>query len=156
MKKMSLISLVVIFALTSCKHETKVMEETYKDGSPKRECVYKGSGDTREIIKETTWYPMKKVQMVGEYKEKKRDGKWIYYYDNGNVWSEGYFKNGKSEGKRITHYQNGKIFYVGYYKEDQRVGVWTFYDEKGTLVKSVDYSKGQEKNQVPISLKPGK
>jgi len=79
----------------------------------------------------------------------KRDGKWIYYYENGNVWSEGFFKDGKSDGKRTTHYENGKIFYEGYYKDDRRVGVWKFYDEKGTLVKSVDHSKELEKGLKP-------
>ena len=139
MKKYYLISLLVIFILTSCTKETKVMEETYPNGSPKRECVYKGKGTSRDLIRETTWYPDKKIQMTGEFKEKKRDGKWIYYYENGNVWSEGFFKDGKSDGKRTTHYENGKIFYEGYYREDKRVGVWKFYDEKGKFLKSVDY-----------------
>jgi antitoxin component YwqK of YwqJK toxin-antitoxin module len=151
MKKYCLISPLVFFAFTSCTHETKVMEETYPDGSPKRECVYKGKDTSRELIRETTWYPNKKIQMSGEFKEKKRDGKWIYYYENGNVWSEGFFKDGKSDGKRTTHYENGKIFYEGYYQEDRRVGVWKFYDEKGTLVKSVDYNKELNRVQKPSS-----
>ena len=147
MKKYCFIFLLVIFALTSCTHETKVMEETYPNGSPKRECVYKGKGASRDLIRETTWYPDKKIQMTGEFKGKKRDGKWIYYYENGNVWSEGFFKDGKSDGKRTTHYENGKIFYEGYYQEDRRVGVWKFYDEKGKFLKSVDYSKEMKKTQ---------
>ena len=149
MKKKCLISLLVILALTSCTRETRVTEESYPDGSPKRECVYKGKDASRELIRETTWYPKKKIQMIGEYKKNKRDGKWIYYYNNGNIWSEGFFKDGKSDGKRITHYENGKIFYEGYYQEDRRVGIWKFYDEKGNLVKSVDYSKEAEKKLRP-------
>jgi len=145
MKKHFLITLLVIFALTACVHETKVMEEIYPDGSPKRECVYKGKEGSRELVRETTWYPHKKVQMMGEYKENKRDGKWIYYYENGNVWSEGFFKNGKSDGKRVTHYENGHIFYIGFYQEDRRVGTWKFFDEKGKFLKSVDYDKEKEK-----------
>ena len=94
-KEICLIALLVVFAVTSCTHETRVMEETYPNGSPKRECVYKGNDTSRELIRETTWYPDKKIQMTGEYKEKKRDGRWIYYYENGNVWSEGFFKKGK-------------------------------------------------------------
>lgn len=142
-------SLLVIFAIISCTHETKIMEETYPNGSPKRECIYKGKDASRELIRETTWYPNKKVQMSGEFKEKKRNGKWIYYYENGNVWSEGFFKDGKSDGKRTTYYENGRIFYEGYYQEDRRVGIWKFYDEKGTLVKSVDYNKELNKDQKP-------
>jgi len=145
MNKYVLITLLAAAVFSSCTHETKIVEETYTDGSPKRECVYKGKDSKSELLRETTWYPKKKVQMVGEFKANKRDGKWVYYYENGNIWSEGFFKNGKSDGKRITHYENGKIFYEGYYKEDQRVGTWKFYDEKGKLLKTVDYSKEAEK-----------
>lgn len=141
MNKNGLVILLAVFILSACTRETKIIEETYADGSPKRECVYKGKNSRREMIRETTWYPKKKLQMTGEFKDNKRDGKWMYYYENGNIWSEGFFKDGKSDGKRITHYENGKIFYEGYYKEDQRVGTWKFYDEKGKLVKTINYSK---------------
>jgi antitoxin component YwqK of YwqJK toxin-antitoxin module len=149
MNQIFLISAVAVISLTSCKHTNKVVEEKYPNGSPKRECVYKEKEGVREIVHETTFYPDKKVQMDGEYKDKKRDGKWIYYYNNGNVWSEGFFKNGKSDGKRVTHYENGKVFYEGYYDQDRRVGVWKFYDEKGVLVKTVDYSKALDKINKP-------
>jgi antitoxin component YwqK of YwqJK toxin-antitoxin module len=149
MKKHCLISLVVIFSLSSCIHETKVMEEAYPNGSPKRECVYKGKDASRELIRETTWYPNKKIQMTGEYKEKKRNGRWVYYYSNGNVWSEGFFKDGKSDGKRIMYNENGKVFIEGFYKDDRRTGVWKYYDEKGSLVKTVDYTDEFEKGLKP-------
>jgi len=145
MKKQYFISLLVIFAFASCTHETRITDSTYPDGSPKRECVYSAKEAPRELLRETTFYPHKKIQMTGEYKNKKRDGRWVYYYENGNIWSEGFFKNGKSDGKRITHYENGKVFYVGYYDQDKRVGVWTFYDENGKFLKSVDYTKASKK-----------
>jgi antitoxin component YwqK of YwqJK toxin-antitoxin module len=144
-KSLHLFLLILAFSFSSCSHETKVMGETYPDGSPKRECVYRGKNESRELIKETTWYPGKKIQMIGEYKANKRDGRWIYYYENGNVWSEGFFKKGKSDGQRITHYENGKVFYEGFYKEGRRVRIWKFYDEKGALMKTVDYSRVKEK-----------
>ena len=137
--------LVLTVSFISCTHETKIMVETYPDGSPKRECTYRGKEESREMIRETTWYPKRKLQMTGEYKANQRDGKWIYYYENGNIWSEGFFKEGKSDGKRITHYENGKIFYEGFYKADRRVGIWKFYDENGTLRKTVNYDKVKEK-----------
>ena len=141
MKKVFFIFLLVIFSFTSCAPKNKVVEESYPDGSPKRECVYKSQDGTRQMVKDTTWYPKKKIQMEGEYKHNKRDGRWIYYYENGKVWSEGFFREGKSDGKRVTYFENGKIFYEGYYDLDRRVGVWKFYDEKGGMVKTVDYSK---------------
>src|SRR5512142_532373 len=105
MNKICLIFLPVIFMLSSCKHETTVMEERYPDGSPKKECVSGKIDSKRQLLRETTWYAKKKIQMMGTYKNEVRDGKGLYYYEHGNVWSEGFFKDGKSDGKRTTHYK---------------------------------------------------
>ncbi len=129
----------LLLILYSCKFEYKVVEESYPDGSPKRVCIYRGKDETRELLKETTYYSNKQIQMEGTYKDGKRDGKWVSWYDNGKVWSEGSFKNGKSDGKRIVYFENGKIRYEGYYKEDTRIGKWSFYDENGRLLKEIDY-----------------
>ena len=132
--------LLLGFAMTSCHFENKVTEESYPDGSPKRVCIYTGKGESRELIRETTYYPNKQAQMEGTYKDGKRDGKWNYWYENGKPWSEGTFIRGKSDGKRTTYFENGKVRYEGFYKEDMRVGKWRFFDENGRLLQEVDYS----------------
>jgi len=140
MRIKTLILLSALFILNSCRLEHKEIEETYADGSPKRVCVYLGKGDNRELIRETTYYDNKQIQMDGGYKHKKRNGKWVYYHEDGKIWSEGFFINGKSDGVRKTYFDNGKLRYEGNYKEDVRVGKWRFYDENGRLIKEVDYS----------------
>ncbi|MEI7660870.1 MAG: hypothetical protein WCK34_01670 [Bacteroidota bacterium] len=140
MKTKLLFEILFIFTLVACNSESKVTEESYPDGSPKRICVYHGKGSSRELIKETTFYPNKQAQMDGTYKDKKRDGNWTYWYENGRKWSEGTFLNGKSDGKRTTYFENGKVRYEGLYKEDIRVGKWRFFDENGRLLQEVDYS----------------
>ncbi len=132
--------LVMLGLLMSCSRENKVTEESYPDGSPKRVCVYLGKGEGREMIRETTYYPNKQMQMDGRYVNGKRDGKWMYWYENGTVWSEGFYLKGKADGKRTTYFENGKIRYEGSYKEDLRVGKWSFFDETGRLLQEVDYS----------------
>ncbi len=140
MKAPILSAILLMFILVSCHNESKVTEESYPDGSPKRVCVYLGKGQNREMIRETTYYPNKLVQMDGTYKDNKRDGKWTYWYENGKVWSEGTYLRGKSDGKRTTYFENGKVRYEGFYKEDMRVGKWRFYDENGRLLQEADYS----------------
>lgn len=140
MKQRLLFFIAFTFVFASCRFEHKVVEETYDDGSPKRVCIYKGKGEGRELIKETTYYPNKQPQMEGTYSNEKRNGKWTYWYENGKLWSEGMFVNGKSDGKRVTYFENGKIRYEGFYKEDNRVGKWRFFDDKGRLLQEVDYS----------------
>jgi antitoxin component YwqK of YwqJK toxin-antitoxin module len=131
---------VLVLAMASCRFEHKVVEETYPDGSTKRLCIYLGKGEGRELLKETTYYPNKQAQMEGTYKDGKREGKWIYWYENGKVWSDGMFVKGKSDGKRTTYFENGKVRYEGFYKEDMRVGKWRFFDENGRLLQELDYS----------------
>ncbi|MCX6242043.1 MAG: hypothetical protein NTX43_09585 [Bacteroidetes bacterium] len=133
------LSLMLIF-VTSCRLQHKVIEETYPDGSPKRVCIYKGKGENRELVRETTFYENKQMQMDGEFNDGKRNGLWISWYMNGNKWSEGTFKNGKSEGKRVTYFENGKVRYEGDYKNDQRIGKWRFFDENGKLLAEEDFS----------------
>ena len=147
MKTKLLLLTCLIVSLSYCRFENKVVEETYDDGSPKRVCIYKGKGESRELIKETTYYPNKQAQMEGTYKDNKRDGKWIYWYENGKAWSEGTYVKGKSDGKRITYFENGKIRYDGFYKEDMRVGKWRFFDENGHLLKELDYSAPQKETK---------
>jgi len=142
--KFALILLLITFTAASCRFTQKVIEETYPDGSPKRVCIYKGKGENREMIRETTYYENKQIQMDGEFKDGKRNGLWLSWYSNGNKWSEGTFKNGKSEGKRTTYFENGKVRYEGFYKDDQRTGKWRFYDETGKLLAEQDFSAPQK------------
>jgi len=131
---------ILVLITTSCRFEQKVIEENYPDGSPKRVCIYKGKGENREMIRETTYYENKQIQIDGEYKDGKRNGLWVSWYMNGKKWSEGSYKNGKSEGRRVTYFENGKVRYEGMYKNDQRTGVWRFYDETGKLLAEEDLS----------------
>ena len=132
--------ILIAVTFTGCRFEDKVVEETYDDGTPKRVCIYKGKGESRELIRETTYYANKQPQMQGSYVDNKRNGIWTYWYENGKKWSEGMFVNGKSDGKRTTYFENGKVRYEGMYKEDMRVGKWRFFDENGRLLQEVDYS----------------
>lgn len=145
MMKRILCFIIILLTAGSCEKEKIVIESTYPDGSPQRVCIYKGSGDRKELLKETVYYPGKKIQVHGEYSHNKRNGKWVYYYSNGNIWSEGFFKNGESDGKRTVYFENGKIKYEASYKQGARTGKWRFYDEKGNLIKEINYSAAGNK-----------
>jgi hypothetical protein len=140
MKTVNLLIFSLLSLVTSCKKEAAVVQSNYPDGSPQRVTVYKGTGASREPIKETTYYTGNRMQMQGTFRKGKREGKWVSWYENGKIWSEGYFSNGKGNGKRITYFENGRIRYVGEYKDDERTGEWRYYDENGKLLREIDYS----------------
>jgi len=137
---MNALCFLSLVTLIGCSHEKSVVEETYPDGSPKKVCLYTGIGENRQLIRETTYYTNRKLQMDGTYKNNQRDGQWIYWYENGSKWSEGFFRQGKNDGKRLTYFENGKVRYEAYYKDDIRVGKWKFFDKNGKLLQVIDYS----------------
>ena len=61
----------------------------------------------------------------GEYKKGVRDGKGIYYYQNGERY-EGKFRNGKREGKGIFFWKDGSRW-EGYFKNDEMNGEGIYY-----------------------------
>ena len=50
------------------------------------------------------------------YKEGKKDGKWLSYYDNGQILEEVNYKKGYYDGKNITFHSNGEV---------KSTGLWT-------------------------------
>ena len=45
----------------------------------------------------------------GSYKNGKKDGAWVYYYPNGQVYYKGNYKNNKKEGAHIGWYQDRTV-----------------------------------------------
>ena len=66
---------------------------------------------------------------VGDFKNDEFNGKGIYYCNNGNRY-EGELKNGKCEGKGILYFKSGSI-YDGEFKNDRREGKGIYYYNNG-------------------------
>ncbi|MFZ4741135.1 MAG: toxin-antitoxin system YwqK family antitoxin [Bacteroidales bacterium] len=124
--------------------ETPYMEASYKiavteiypNGSPYHVICTK-SGE--QMASELFFYPSYKLQMIGTSLNNQRDGKWSYWYENGNLWSEGYYKNGVNDSIRNVWFENGQKRYEGLYRNGKETGKWKFYDEKGKFANEVDY-----------------
>ncbi len=110
--------------------------EIYPNGSPYHIICSKPS---EKMASELFFYPSYKLQMIGTSINNKREGKWSYWYENGNLWSEGYYKDGENDSIRNVWFENGKKRYEGLYHSGKEAGKWKFYDEKGQLAKEVDY-----------------
>jgi len=78
---------------------------------------------------------------TGSFKNGKRDGSWIYYWDTGPIYWKGDFKNGLRHGHWIYNHPNGKLEMKGDNKNGLRHGPWVIYYSNGKLV-----AKGNYKN----------
>ena len=87
------------------------------------------------------WYPGKKqLKFHGSIDKKgNRDGKWVFYSENGNEQSITVYNHGMREGFSLVKYPNGAMHYRGEYRNDKMVGIWTTYDEKGKVINEKDY-----------------
>ncbi len=137
--------LILMFLISCGSRMQETVAETYPDGKPKRVQYFTGEGENKYLAKDVFYYPDGRIKLEGEYgKDGKKNGKWTYWYQNGNKWSEGYFSEGLDDGLRKTWHENGQIHYKGHYDKGKRVGTWTFYDENGKKTKEIDYDKEKE------------
>ena len=115
--------------------------------------------------KDSTWtyFVGNTVANREEFKNGKRHGKKIVYYDSGRVYEETSFENGLEHGPYNMYYENkqvkincnyvdgnrdGKITYyfsngsveaVGFYKNAVKNGIWRYYDHRGVVTKEILY-----------------
>jgi uncharacterized protein len=67
-----------------------------------------------------------------------------FYYGNGQLASEGYMKDGFPDGFWKNYHVNGKLKSEGKRRNTFLDSVWTFYDEKGNVIKRINYLNGKK------------
>tara|TARA_B100001093_G_C26236071_1_gene762319 strand:+ start:155 stop:598 length:444 start_codon:yes stop_codon:yes gene_type:complete len=68
-----------------------------------------------------------------------------YYIDNGEVEYIGKQKKGLIHGDFISYYPNGEISIEGELYMGKYLGEWKYYDDDGSLNKTLNYNKKGEK-----------
>jgi uncharacterized protein (TIGR02145 family) len=84
-----------------------------------------------------------KLQLVGNYKNMREEGKWEEYYDNGNLKSIMNYKDGKRDGKWEMHYAEGRLKSVENYKDGNKEGKWEEYHANENLQSIKIYKDGK-------------
>jgi len=80
----------------------------------------------------------------GKIKNGKREGPWVFYHDNGQIWEKGEFKNGNAEGLWVEYHENGQLFMKGNHKSGKGEGPWVSYFSNGQLMFKGTYKNGKE------------
>ena len=45
----------------------------------------------------------------GSFESGNREGAWVYYWDNKQLWSKGNYKNGERDGAWVSYHDNGQL-----------------------------------------------
>lgn len=166
-KFLILVSLAILFACSfACKNATSIKKkdkidtlpvalvgdslvnvsrvvvlDTFETGEPMK--IHFIGEHNKDSVYEKQYYKTGKLFIEGPLLNDRREGKWVAYYENGKTWSVGYFTGGLKNGSSDVFYENGKIRYNKNYEQDVPVGLWKFYDDKGTLLGEVMYENGK-------------
>ena len=79
----------------------------------------------------------------GTFKNGKRDGPWVLYYDNGGFLEKGTYKNGGYDGPWVKYHDNGQLNWKGDFKNGEKEGPWVIYYENGELRDKGDWKNGK-------------
>jgi hypothetical protein len=101
------------------------------------------------------YFPNKKIQISGKFKNDKNVGEWKYYRSDGSLESAGIFENGLPNGKWAFYFENGKLSEEGTILKGNKEGEWKIYNDSGkvsvllkfkkdVVVDSVNYEKKKE------------
>ena len=83
--------------------------------------------------------PDGRVKMKGSMRNGKRHGVWTSYHPGGATQSKADYVDGVQQGASVVYHPNGQVYYIGDYLNGVQVGEWRFFDEGGTLVRTLHY-----------------
>lgn len=144
LRRLLLSSLVLIALFSSgCNESKKEINENplvltsktiefFGSGEPKINELFTSHNGELVLYGYEELYLSGEIKITGKYTaNRKRDGLWESFYENGTLWSIGSFSNGIESGEKRVWYPDGKLRYKGNIKNDKPVGSWQFWDEKG-------------------------
>jgi antitoxin component YwqK of YwqJK toxin-antitoxin module len=80
-----------------------------------------------------TYWDNGRLNYKGTYKNGKKDGPWVEYHKNGQLKEKGTFKNGKPDGPWVGNWNNGQIRTKGTHKDGKPDGPYVGYNKDGTV-----------------------
>jgi len=88
------------------------------------------------------WKKMKTKLEGYTFSSNAKEGKWRYYFMDGDLHKEGTFKKDKEEGEWIEYFENGLVFQKKNFKEGYEDGIRETYNELGELLEKKIYKVG--------------
>ena len=80
----------------------------------------------------TYYHDNGQLKLKGEYQLGIRDGEWVFYSEKGHLLTKMFYKSGKLHGPFIEYFKNGKkVRAAGNYVNGKREGTWEFFDYLG-------------------------
>lgn len=102
----------------------------------------------------TVYYKNKKIMAKGFYLNQQKDSIWSFYDDKGNLKMTEFYRNNKRNGEKIVYYNDSTIFEVITFKDDIQDGPYKIYYSDKNL-KEEGFNKNGDKEGFVIYYNPG-
>lgn len=73
-----------------------------------------------------------------------KEGRWVFWYDNGQKKADTDYLNGKRHGKRTFWFESGQVKEESTWKDNDLDGKQTFFYKNGKKEKEIEYKAGKE------------
>ena len=92
------------------------------------------------------WYDKQRIKIKSHkvFNNGKRNGRWTFWNENGNIVRTGSYAAGKRDGSYAYYFNDGSKKEEGAWKNDQRDGLWAKYSNNGNTQKEGTYSNGKK------------
>lgn len=84
------------------------------------------------------------LSSIQQYKNGYDHGKWIFYFQNGNIETIGSFENGNRIGEWKYYFENKSLRRISIYNNGERDGVWFELNVDGDTLWTADYTIKKE------------
>lgn len=109
---------------------TGVVVDYHENGALKlRKSVIEGRADGLWM----EWYDTGIPRFIGEWKEGKGHGVWMYFHENGEVSERAEVRDDVWQGIAEGWHANGQKSFEGFYMNYQKKGKWTWWKENGSV-----------------------
>lgn len=89
--------------------------------------------------KNKEYYSENCIKAEGFIKDGKKEGQWIYYYENGNKFKEINYRMGIENGIWRMWYENGNLYIEDTMDNGKSNGLWREYYENGKIKEIGEY-----------------
>jgi antitoxin component YwqK of YwqJK toxin-antitoxin module len=130
-------------------YENKVKDSVWNyfsefDGTVRIRETYE-NGNLHGMVR--SYYPSGQVSEEVTWIQNKKDGPWRQFYADGTIRLESCYKNDKLHGSYEMFYTDNTMKIRGEYRDNLTNGTWSFYDEKGSEIFTIEYLHGQAVDQ---------
>ena len=99
-------------------------------------------------VKKLPNYKEDQIVEEGDYLNNKKNGKWLFYYNNDKVKHILTFSNNRPDGYAIFYYKNGQKREEGVWKNNKWVGDYKYYYENGNVRFEWQYNQNGQRTGI--------